>query len=154
MNAAVANASPLVDIRPMQAADENFVIHSWLKANWDLYASKLPGIDRDAYYRGQQGVIVRALDRPLSEVLVVTPRGDGLTIIAWVCSEKMPHHPETILHFVYVKEAFRDMGIAGLLVRAAGMDPERLVYTHTNKRAAKIMSRRPNSSFNPWLLSR
>lgn len=60
--------------------------------------------------------------------------------------------PET-LHYVYVKRAFRRMGIAACLVRAIfDEDVDEIFYTHHTRDMGFIAHRTDRFVFNPYLL--
>lgn len=128
-------------IRPAHREDRPFIFSSWLKS----YRDSLPLVWNGTYYAGQHSLIESLLDDDQTEIVVAGPVGDDLTIFGWAVRSK----PSTLraLHYVYVKEAFRRMGIGAFL---AG---EFQVATHMTKYGQLALKGRP-VVYNPYLLMR
>lgn len=97
--------SSLVTIRPFWYDDLPFIFSSWLKSlRWGN--SYYQSIDQDSYFKGQH----RAIERIL---------GDKTTTVKVACLADAPEvlvgyaaYTGTVLHFVYVKEDWRGIGLA------------------------------------------
>lgn len=73
-----------------------------------------------------------------SNILICSPDTDPWLIIGWIATERVPS--ATLVHYIYVKDAFKAQGIATRLVKRA-IQAYPIVYTHITERAAKIISR-------------
>jgi hypothetical protein len=100
--------SPPILLRQMREPDESFVFNSWLRS----YRKGVPTAPSNIYYFGQHKVISDILKRSLV-MLAIDPE-DHEHIYGWVCYE--PRELMTGLHYVYVKHAFRRLGIASTLI--------------------------------------
>lgn len=75
--------------------------------------------------------------RPTSTVILCVSEKDPSLIMGWAAIEKAVR-PGIILHYVYVKEAFKKEGIASqLLAKALPINP--VYYTHLTSRASYLM---------------
>lgn len=128
-------------MRPGHADDRAFVFSSWLKS----YRDSMPLVWNGTYYAGQHSLIERLLDDAQTQVVVASPIDDDLTILGWAVRSK----PSTLraLHYVYVKEAFRRMGIG------ASLAGEFQVATHMTRYGQLALKGRP-VVYNPYLLMR
>lgn len=95
-------------IRPIEAMDLTFVFSSWLKSYRGSMAVR--GIGNNIYYKRNTHNIEQILERCTKNCMVATEMDDLTHILAYVVFEN------NVLHWVYVKHAFRKMGIATFLV--------------------------------------
>ena len=137
----------LVSFRPMVEADLPFVMSSWLKslrphAEWA--SSK-------AFFEVHRRVIDGLLAR--STVTVAVQKGDPTAIVGWAAQDTLAPH---VVHYVYVKRAFRLAGVAKTLVRVDGP----MVATHkppselADRLCANGWRIRPTAAFYMGLESR
>lgn len=106
-----------VTIRPLVLTAEterNFVLQSWVRAGRQSQWATLMG--SATYYRGQQSVVERLVTTATVRVAEVEGRPGELA--GWACGE---HHKTQglVLHFVYVKQVYRRLGVARALIGAA-----------------------------------
>lgn len=124
-----------VVIRAMEPLDTPFVFSSWLRsyrANSDMRVSQ------SLYYAGHHEVIEGLLKAPGVEVVVASPEGDPNTILGWCC------RGQGVVHYVYVKEAFRRMGLAKMLVGEFSQ------HSHITRYGEWALGKHP-SEYNPYL---
>lgn len=148
-----------IKIRPACETDTAYLSSTWLKAY--LSGSGLSGrMDHAAYFELHRPVVADLLAR--CSVLVAHPEGDPDTILGFSVSEP------TVLHWLYVRNAWRGNGIARQLLEAAGLiQPSpmstattaelagtRLVFTHWTDTAAHLMRRFKGLVYYPYLVSR
>lgn len=133
--------------RRLRAEDLDFILDSWL----DSYRmSHMAGPIPMSMYSDVYGQVLRQLvQRPDVEIIVAYEPGEHPPddIYGWICIErdawtrakvlefgrfvdKDVQLEQPIVHYVNVKQAFRDHGVARALFAAAGIDPERQ-WTHT-----------------------
>lgn len=111
-----------VVIRPANREDVSFISHSWINSSLDTRDKR---IRIGTYKAGQRRVIESLLTR--ATTLVATPEDDPALIAGWVACD-----PGTqTLHYIYVRLAFRGLGLAWTLQAAAGLDVSRpLIVSH------------------------
>lgn len=122
--------SEQVAIRPHQAADKDFIFHSWLKAykRYSHFARRIP---HNIFFRFHHAILERLLSRPSVSVLIAHPEGEPDVIIGYLASENEPQFYKTkLIHFIYVKSAFRNLGIATALLKEAQINPDESQFTH------------------------
>lgn len=135
-------------VRPARRTDAHFIASSWLKSYRDSPATA--AVPSQTFYYWHHRVIEVVLAR--AAVLVACDPDDPDTIVGWACAEAMPG--ALVLHYVYVKHAFRRFGIARALVRAlqaAEPGTDQIFATHATRRALGIM-REHDIFLNPYLL--
>lgn len=129
-----------VEIRPVLEADLPFIFKSWL-VSYQLspFARNIP---RKAYFDFHHRVIERILAR--GKVTIAHPPGDPDTILGFLVKE------QGILHYCYIKFAFRKYRIATALL--ADVDPNHCQYTHYTRDADYLLSKWQRLTYNPYLL--
>jgi GNAT superfamily N-acetyltransferase len=100
-------------LRPAKPSDLNFIFDSWMKA-WRT--SKWAGVIPNHMYYEVQRTLIEDLIARGAALLVAYPEGKDDVILGWACGEEKDE--ATVLHFVYVKDPFLGLGIAGRLVDA------------------------------------
>lgn len=132
------------DIRDAKGTDLAFIYSTWLKS----YRS-----DSAIAARCRTSVFYSAYNPILDRILAAT---DTLTVVA--C---LPDNPNVILgylvsqgdliHYVFIKEDWRQQGIAKTLWEHVG-GHEQTVFTHRTKTAEPILDRFPMLIYNPFAL--
>jgi hypothetical protein len=102
----------------------------------------------DLFYRQHHAVLERLMARPSIVSLVCSLEGDDDTLLGYLIAEDAN---QPVFHFVYVKAAFRDYGIAGRLLTASGINPAAAAYTHRTKASRWIDDKFPGLLYNPYL---
>lgn len=134
--------TPPIAIRAGEADDLPFIFSAWLKSY--RRSPTVKDVPAKVYFAKQHDLIERLLTR--SGVLIAHPEGDPSTILGFAVVS--PIDTQTI-HWVYVKHAFRRMGIARRLL--AGLDLRKTVFSHLPPNAAWIADACPGISFNPYI---
>ena len=134
-------------LRFVTPEDTAFIIQSWVKSYWQGFVSFCHEISPPIYNKNQRRVIENILTDCKKTSLVAHVPEEPDVIIGWAVIEK--RLGERLVHYVYVKEAFRKFGIAERLV---GREP--FTYTHLTRRAQSILDGRRGFTFNPWLLAK
>lgn len=113
-------------LRPGVAKDESFISNSWLKSFRGSPINK--DIPARVYYYFQHKVLEKLVNR--SEVIVACNSDNSDEIFGYICAEVLDE--VNVIHYIYVKEAYRGYGIANQLVdKVMRMFGERPVcYTH------------------------
>ncbi len=132
----------LVAIRDFLPEDKNFIYASWLRGVY-YGDSWLSLMSKDAFMGAYHKVIENLLESPGVQVKVACLKEDPEVILGYaVLSRVTP-----ILHFCFVKSAWRGIGIAKLLV------PQDIkIVTNVTKSGLAIMRKYPGVSYNPLLI--
>lgn len=122
----------MILIRPYKEADHNFICSSYINSSYfnsmDKSTRMIKKIDHD-----------RAMDRKINEmitqslVMVAVPEEDpdliaGFIIFTYDCA-----------HYLYVKQNFRNMGVASELFKKSELPRTGLIVSHINARALDMM---------------
>lgn len=103
-----------MNIRPMLDTDLNFVLSTWLKSYYEEQKRNgSKGViypKDDVFFQGHQAKIKEILKT--AECSIATAPDDDSQILGWACFEK------GIVHYIYVKQVFRKLGVAKRLMPA------------------------------------
>ena len=154
-----APEAPAVVLRRSTAADVDYIYATWLRSY--LQHGATLGWARGGgpaakarYFRGQQALIARLLahrEHPagrLAQVVVAGLPDDETTILGWAVWSPRPldESAQTVLHYVYTRQALRRSGIARTLLRA--IQPAEYTHLCTSPRG----ERGRGSEWSDWLL--
>lgn len=141
-----------VALRQRLSGDVPFIFSSWLKSYCKAKERRLARVDRTArfdvraYYESQDCTINRLLKR--CEVLVACGPAEPSDLFGYVVFGR--GEDSCVLHWVYVKQIFRRMGLARHLITAARADASQTFHSHTTE-AWRSFERRLPSIHNPSL---
>lgn len=125
--------------RAARPEDLPFVKDSWFESY--RRGGKCPETRFDVYAAGMRALIERLVKETPVQVVYVPGVDDE--ILAWVC------RTDEVLHYVYVKQAYRKRGLAAALVAL----PPVARYTFETVTGKKMMQRR-GVAFDPFELTR
>lgn len=130
--------SELMLVRPGNNEDTNFIYATWLRGlRWGNELFKI--IDQEAYFDKYKQVIEIIIKRPNTRINVAALKEDPNVVLGYSVIE------DNKLHWVFVKKAWRNMGVATSLV------PKTVsICTHMTNSGYKILERKP-LIFNPFL---
>lgn len=134
-----------IEVREAFLEDVSFIFATWLRSyrHSSTFAKK---ISNDIYYARHHLVIDLILKRPGSKVLVAHPKDEPDVILGYVVTEKQPDGAD-IVHYTYVKKAFRQMGIAGALWK--DLSKQNYIITHYTTDADWLV-RKYNLTYDPY----
>ncbi len=98
-------------LRRGENGDVPFITSSWLKSFRD--APSVAGVPNTAYYYYQHKILEEIL--PDAEVWVACNVDRHDQALGWICA--FPAKEALILHYCYVKQPFRRLGVAEMLFR-------------------------------------
>lgn len=128
----------MIEARKATDDDLRFVRDSWFESY--RRGGFAPEIGFDLFAPGQRNLIAAALKDPFTKVRVAFPLHEPTEILGWVC-----WHDETV-HFVYVKNGYRNMGVAtGLL----DLHKSAKFYSHQTRAGVQLAKKR-QLRFNPY----
>lgn len=128
-------------IRQPKPSDQGYVASTWVESlcKADVTARK-----------GEIGRLVdQVLDHANVKCLLACDPGDPARIHGWIVWS--PMKAIRLVHFVYVRGALRDRGIAGALRAAAGLDDHQrpLVYTMRGPHWKSLAAKYPTAIEQP-----
>lgn len=100
-------------------------------------AKDIPGVTFFNYHH-------RLIERILDRAACIMARSEGV-IVGYIVFEP------GIVHYVYIKQAFRTLGIATSLFKSSGLDIDTCCYTHSTK-VGRELAEKNGLSYNPYLL--
>ena len=117
-------------IRPPQKEDIEFIYSTWTRS-YRHGSAMGKSLNSDAeFYKEYNKVIDWLLSQPDTEVHVACLPDQPPVILGYAVSQKR------ILHFLFIKEAFKNLGIEESLLKEIGKID---VYTHKTVSIKKIM---------------
>lgn len=127
----------MIEVRKAQEQDTNFILSTWLKGalHGNSFFSLIP---RDTFFENYERVIKAIIER--AETRIATLPDDPNIILGYSVTEP------GIIHWVYVKKAWRKMGIAKTLTQGP-FD----TVTHVTDLSLAILKNKPKI-FNPFLI--
>lgn len=132
------------NIREAKGKDLSFIYSTWV--NSYRYGSSLGKSCRNSIFFPEYNRIVDAiLEKPRTKILVATTPEDPDTILGYLV-----HDPD-VIHYVFVKEVFRKMGIARSLFHQSGR-ASAAVITHRTFEMDEILKKHPDLIYNPFIL--
>lgn len=136
-----------VRLRPVTDSDLPFVFHSWLRSyRMSEFAKEL----HNQVYFPQHHKVIEGLLQRCGGVVACDPL-DSTQLYGYVVAEVIDECP--VVHYCYIKEPFRKMGVAHLLLTAAnvGWKPDAaFCYTHKTYQSTRLEKRYP-MVFHPYL---
>ncbi len=136
----------LVTIRPMESGDKNFILATFLRGLYygDSWFREVP---KDIFMSVYHTVVEGVLANPKNIVQVACLKADPEVILGY--SILGPNVTGATLHWVFVKSAWRTIGIARSLIPLERVN----AVTHLTKVGLSILRKHPEVVFNPFLLS-
>lgn len=135
-------------IREMIPADRNFIMKSILQ-HYRHSSPHVKQIPDGIYFDAHHYLIGKVMRYSNNFVRIAALKDDPEIVFGFIWGN---FDPETI-HYLYVKKAFRRMGIARLLYESVFDEGIDLYYTHHTKEAAFLMHKYEQLTFNPYLLN-
>jgi GNAT superfamily N-acetyltransferase len=139
-----------IAIRDAEAADMPFVVSAWTKSNWDALQVTCPVlsyfINRNHFYNAGQREYV-AFCIAAHGCRIAHLKSDPDQIIGFASGSK----DANLLHYVYVKSAFRRLGVGrALAADVVGEGDSRLIVSHESPRLHFVMRDRPCELAPNW----
>jgi hypothetical protein len=133
---------PEVSIRSATEDDHGFILNSWLKSYYDT-ADLSPRISREVFFKNEGKIIKELLRTELIKV-ICNPH-DETHIYGYACYNDTP----VTLHYIYVKQPFRKMGLAKNLLRDY-LESEDVIVSYSTSRI-KRFGKHYNFKYNPYV---
>jgi len=143
------------DYRQALPGDLPFVYNSWLKGYRDRsrWAQSIPS---QIYFSNHKKVIEKVLHNPGARILLAVSPECAEQIFGYLVYQETPQNI-TMLHYLYVKQPYRGIGLAGTLVNmvsklTAHDKTVPMIATHNFDTGWEAMSEKWNLVFNPYVL--
>lgn len=157
-----------LDHRPALPRDAAFVVDSWSDSYRTSYAAGLSPMP--LYQKHIRESLAWLFTERKPQVLIAyRPDGTGYDIYGWICFERGLTAPQqvreggkfvtrvmpigVVVHYLYVKEAYRRLGIARYLFKVAGIDLRSDWIFSCKTAASERITKRlaPHARWNPLL---
>lgn len=127
--------------------DESLIYSSWLRSYWDLSISH-QRMSKTTFYEYHPKLIEKKIR--LADVLITCAKSEPTVILGYLVGEKLSSIP--VIHYMYVKEAFRDEKICTQMLTDYVKDSTRIIVTHiTNSNGFLHMFRKYDYDYVPYL---
>ena len=144
----MSDASSLAII-PALPVHKNFIFQTWLKAyRYDSPFGK--GIPNKVFFDRHHKILERILARPTAKVLAAVEPTEHSTLFGYLAFEASIDRP--VIHFAYVKEAFRKLGVAKALFTHASIEPNGAAFTHRTYEFEWFEPKYPGLVYDPYLI--
>lgn len=129
-----------VEIRQAIPNDINFIFSTWLKS---YRKSSFVGekVENKEFFNNYNQIIDNLLLK--STTYVACLKDDEIVICGYICAQ------DDIIHYIFVKEVFRNLGIARKLIKHMEVPP---TYTTHLTRMSEGLLVKFNLKYNPFLL--
>ena len=144
-----------ISLRPLRPADEPLVFDAWIRCAWDHWrrqtercpscGGRFTYVGKDAFCDGMHARISRLLGG--AQAITTPGKEESDYMIGFICRD--PGLP--VLHFLYVVEGWRSMGVATEVMRRVFNSPEVEVAYTQDSPAMPRMRKRWGCKFNPFL---
>jgi hypothetical protein len=133
-----------IALRHTHAGDIAFIFNSWLESYRGSLHMK--NISNTVYYAGHHNLIERIMKR--SEAVIACNPEDQTQIYGYIVYEIITG--VLVLHYVYVKQPYRKLGIMKQLLEKAGRKEKvAFVYTHETYSGSKL-ALKFSAFYNPY----
>ena len=157
----IINEKGVFDIRPANKADLEYILPSWMRTWLRSPEWNQPGVLRDEYFRHAHLILDELISRASAagSLYVCHYPGAPHLIRGYLCAEAFQEPAIAYIHWVQVKKAEWDKGVASALLEAFKTDfdvqpNQNLLYTFSarslkNRELASLASERHNIVYWP-----
>lgn len=135
------------------SSDQPFVYSTWLRnyKHSSYFAKRIKPV---VFFAGHHALIAHVLAKPTTQVLIAHPKNDPETILGYLVFEAANETKKPVVHFTFVKEAFRKMGVCKALFESHGINPNEpgMIFTHWCFPVDDLIRKFPEMIFNPYAL--
>ena len=137
-----------IKIRDIDSNDIPFIFSTWLKSykHSSAFAKR---ITNDVFFDFHHRLVDAIIRRPQTLIKVACLAEDPFVIIGYLVSEDTR---PAVIHYLFVKKAFRQMRVAQILLNTLEQDPGECVFTHWSYDADHLLRKYPNATYNPYLI--
>jgi len=137
-----------IQLRLADVKDIPFLFSAWLKSY--RVAKAVESIHNNIYYAEHHKVLEHILQH--FQVLIASDKSDDSHIYGFAVGGKI--EGINTIHYVYVKQTFRRLGIASALLKHFEIpQPTPFFYTHETP-VGKSMAKKLNGIYHPYLINK
>ena len=135
----------MILIRPYRGSDHDFICSSYLNST---YFNSIDKSTRQVKKHDHDLAMDRKINSLIGEsvVLVACPEDDPELIVGYLIGV------HNVLHYIYVKKDFRQMGVCNELLKYSNL-PHDIFVTHLSKNSAHITSKFVEYTYNPYIFA-
>ena len=130
-------------IRPPQEQDIPFVYATWLRS-YHVDTDYIQMMRKSTYFENYRLVLDHILSSADTDIVCLKDTPE--VILGYLISQ-----PKTI-HYIFVKDAFRHLGIAEDLISKRFPEDQEITCTHATKSILPFLKRNTLINFNPFTL--
>lgn len=130
-------------------SDEAFIFSTWLR-NYKHSSYFAKRVKPSVFFAGHHKIVSHLLAKPTTTTFIAHPKDDPNTMLGYLVCDTSLERP--IVHFTFVKEAFRKMGILRTLMSAAKITAENMSFTHWTIPVDDLIRKFPDIIYNPYAL--
>lgn len=135
-----------IRIRNINAEDVSFVFNSWLKSY--RFSTFAKAIRNEIYFNNHHKVVEKIIAR--SANFIVCDQNDPGQIYGYIVAERVDGF--LVVHYLYVKHTYRNLGIGKLLLDQVGYEPNTAsLFTHMTDSSSKLAPKY-NFVYHPYLM--
>ena len=135
--------------RRMKPADSGFIYSTWLKSYRQTQFAY--NMSNDTFFHHHKQIIEKTLSNPNTEVTLVCDQADHDHIYGYSVVEK--YGKANIIHYVYMKHAYRKLGLTkDLLQTQIPNFVTDLTFVTHESRHHKLFKVKFNLEYNPYIL--
>lgn len=135
-----------IEIVEANLSHHPFIFATWLRCYGASRYARL--MDSRTYFNSHKKLIEGVLNAHSAICLVATAKENGI-ILGYLIAQT---GSEPVVHFCFVKGAFRRMGVAKALTNHLKWNLNRIFFTHYVDGMSWILRKYPGLKFNPYLL--
>lgn len=137
--------SVAISFRPFEITDRSFILRSWIRCHRRNHS----GISDEDYFYGQTHLIYALSGN--SKIVIACDAAKPEFILGFACGRMATNGRDIIMHYVYVKEAYRKNGVARDLVSHIGYRGLGRIIATAWSRTILNMSQNKPIEYNPFI---
>jgi len=136
--------------RPMEPKDSSFIYSTWLKSYRQMpYAHNM---SNDTFFYHHKQLIEKVLSKPNTTITMICESTDPDHLYGYSVVES--YGAAHIIHYVYMKHAYRKMGLTkDLLLTQIPLLGQKLTFVTHESRHHNIFKNKFNIEYNPYLIN-
>lgn len=133
-------------IRPFEPSDFNFIIATWLN-HYKSHSYFAKRIKHSLYFKWHNKVVQNIFNKPETSCLILHEPNEPEVIFGFFVFER---RDPAIMHFVFIKEELRGMGLGTRIVEAANLSQDNIQFSHWTYPMNDIIIKYPQLNYNPY----
>ena len=135
--------------RQMTPKDSPFVYSTWLRSYRQMPFAQ--NMSNDTFFHHHKQIIEKILSKPNTKVVMVCEDADPDHLYGYSVVEQ--YGDATIIHYVYIKHAYRKLGLAkNLITTQYPLFGDKLTFVTHESRHHKQFKDKFNIEYNPYII--